>query len=98
METDQLDRARSVFAATAPEFGQFGLSNHGPMAAEVLERFGRTDAVGGWVAAYREHLDPPPAPAEKPLSEDAWPAALGVSERFPEWLALFEREMADRPV
>ena len=98
METDQLDRALSVFAATAPEFGQFGLSNHGPMAAEVLERFGRTDAIGGWVAAYAEHLDAAPAPADKPLSEDAWPAALGVSERFPEWLALFEREMADRPV
>jgi len=98
METDPLDRALSVFAATAPEFGQFGLSNHGPMAAEVLERFGRTDAIGGWVAAYAEHLDAAPAPADKPLSEDAWPAALGVSERFPEWLALFEREMADRPV
>ena len=98
METDQLDRALSVFAATAPEFGQFGLSNHGPMAAEVLERFGRADAIGEWAAAYREHLDPAPLPADKPLSEDAWPAALGVSTRFSEWLALFETEMADRPV
>jgi hypothetical protein len=98
METDPLDRALSVFAATAPEFGQFGLSNHGPMAAEVLERFGRAGAIGDWVTAYREHLDPAPPPADKPLGEDAWPAALGVPERFPEWLALFEREMADRPV
>jgi hypothetical protein len=98
METDHLDRALSVFAATAPEFGQFGLSNHGPMAAEVLERFGRADAIGPWVAAYREHLDPAPPPADKPLGEDAWPEALGVPERFPEWLALFETEMADRPV
>jgi hypothetical protein len=98
METDQLDRALSVFAATAPEFGQFGLSNHGPMAAEVLERFGRADAIEGWVRAYREHLDPAPPPAEKPLSEDAWPVALGAPERFPEWLALFETEMADRPL
>jgi hypothetical protein len=98
MDTDPLDRALSVFAATAPEFGPFGLSNHGPMASEVLERFGRPDAIGGWVAAYRENLDPAPAPADKPLSEDAWPVALGVAERFPEWLALFETEMADRPV
>ena len=98
MQTDQLDRALSVFAATAPEFGQFGLSNHGPMAAEVLERFGRADAIGDWVVAYRENLDPAPPPADKPLSEDAWPAALGAPERFPEWLALFETEMADRPV
>ncbi|HUD15705.1 MAG TPA: hypothetical protein VMQ59_00530 [Acidimicrobiales bacterium] len=98
MKTDQLDRALSVFAATAPEFGRFGLSNHGPMAAEVLERFGRADAIGDWVAAYRENLDPAPSPADKPLGEDAWPVALGLPERFPEWLALFETEMADRPV
>jgi hypothetical protein len=98
MQTDELDRALSVFAATAPEFGRFGLSNHGPMASEVLERFGRPDAIGGWVAAYRENLDPAPPPADKPLSEDAWPVALGVAARFPEWLALFETEMADRPV
>ena len=97
METDHLDRALGVFAATAPEFGQFGLSNHGPMASEVLERFGRTDVMADWVAAYRENLDPAPPPADKPLGEDGWPAALGAPERFAEWLALFEREMADRP-
>ena len=98
MKTDQLDRALSVFAATAPEFGQFGLSNHGPMAAEVLERFGRADAIGDWVANYRGQLRPAPPPADKPLSEDAWPDALGLPERFAEWQALFETEMADRPV
>lgn len=98
METDPLDRALSDFATTAPEFGRFGLSNHGPMAAEVLGRFGRADAIGAWVAAYREQLDPAPAPADKPLNEDEWPTSLGVAERFPEWLALFETEMADRPV
>ena len=80
METDQLDRALIVFAATAPEFGRFGLSNHGPMAAEVLERFGRADAIGDWVAAYRENLDPAPPPADKPLGEDAWPVALGTGD------------------
>jgi hypothetical protein len=98
METDQLDLALGVFATTAPEFGQFGLSNHGPMASEVLERFGRTDAIADWVAAYRGNLDPAPPPADKPLGEDEWPAALGAPARFAEWLALFEKEMADRPV
>jgi hypothetical protein len=98
METDPLDLALSAFAATAPEFGTFGLSNHGPMAAEVLERFGRADAIADWVAGYRAQLDAAPLPADKPLSEDAWPLALGAHERFPEWLALFETEMADRPV
>jgi hypothetical protein len=28
----------------------------------------------------------------------AWPDALGKADHFPEWLALFEREIADRPV
>jgi len=98
METDPLDRALSDFATTAPEFGEFGLSNHGPMAAEVLGRFGRADVIGAWVAAYREQLDPAPPPADKPLDEDEWPTSLGVADRFPEWLALFETEMADRPV
>jgi hypothetical protein len=98
MQTDPLDDALSVFAATAPQFGRYGLSNHGPMVAEVLSHLGRGDAIGEWVAAYQERLDPAPPPAEKPLSEDAWPHALGDSDRFNEWLALFEVEIADRPV
>ena len=98
METHPLDDALSVFAATAPEFGRFGLSNHGPMAAEVLGQLGHTDAIPGWVADYRQRLDAAPPPADRPLGEVDWPAALGVAGRFPEWLALFESEIADRPV
>jgi hypothetical protein len=98
METDPLDRALHAFSATAPEFGEYGLSNHGPMAAEALGQLGRADAIEGWVAAYTDHLDPAPPPAEKPLDDAQWPGALGVAERFPEWLVLFETEMADRPV
>ena len=33
-----------------------------------------------------------------PLSEEEWPRALGDGTRFPEWLAHFEVELADRPV
>ena len=98
METDLLDRALSDFAATAPEYGRFGLSNLGPMAAEVLGQLGHADAIPAWVAAYRERLDAAPPAAEKPLAEEDWPAALGSADRFPEWLALFETELADRPV
>jgi hypothetical protein len=97
VDTQHLDDALGVFAATAPEFGRHGLSNHGPMAAEVLEHMGRDDAIGPWVAAYRARLAPSPPPGA-PLSEWEWPRALGERERFPEWLALFEKEMADRPV
>jgi hypothetical protein len=98
METDPLDRALHVLATTAPEFGEYGLSNHGPMAAEVLSELGQADAIDGWVAAYAAQLDPAPPPAEKPLDDTQWPEALGVAARYAQWLALFETEMADRPV
>ncbi len=97
MKTDALDDALTVFAATAPNYGSLGLANHGPMAAEALAHLGRHDAIAGWVRRYRSRLDEAPPPA-RPLTEEDWPAALGRAERFPEWLALFEREIADRPV
>jgi questin oxidase-like protein len=96
METEALDDALTVFAGTAPRFGSVGLANHGPMAAEALAHLGRHDAIAGWVARYRTRLDDAP-PAARPLTEENWPAALGQADRFPEWLALFEREIADRP-
>ncbi len=68
------------------------------MAAEALAHLGRgEDAIASWVEQYRRRLEPAPPPADRPLSEEDWPAALGREERFPEWLALFEREVADRP-
>jgi hypothetical protein len=97
MEPTPLDDALTMFAATAPEFGPMGLSNHGPMAAEVLERLGRSDAIAGWAAAYRAHLQEGPAPAGRPLGDQEWPNALGQRNRYPEWLSLFEAELADRP-
>ena len=98
MKPDPLDAAYTVFAATSPEFGRFGLSNHGPMGVEVLSQLGHGDAIPDWVATYRVRLDAAPPPAERPLSEAEWPAALGEAARFPEWLALFETELADRPM
>ena len=32
------------------------------------------------------------------MSEEQWPDALGEQDRFPEWLSLFESEIADRPL
>jgi hypothetical protein len=97
MESSPLDDALTVFAATAPSYGSLGLANHGPMAAEALAHLGREDAIGPWVEQYRRRLEPAPPAADRPLSEEDWPAALGYEERFPDWLALFEREVADRP-
>jgi Questin oxidase-like len=94
--TGALDDALTVFAATAPEYGSLGLSNHGPMAAEALASMGREGDIQGWVARYRGRLGEAP-PLGRPLEEQEWPSALGESGRFPDWQALFEREMADRP-
>ena len=47
METEALDDALTVFAATAPRYGSAGLANHGPMAAEALAHLGRSDAIPG---------------------------------------------------
>lgn len=97
METAPLDDALTVFAATAPRYGSLGLANHGPMAAEALAHLGREDAIADWVEHYRRRLEPASPPADRPLSEAEWPDALGREGRFGEWLALFEREVADRP-
>ncbi|HVT41696.1 MAG TPA: questin oxidase family protein [Acidimicrobiales bacterium] len=96
--TEALDDALTVFAGTGPNYGSLGLANHGPMVAEALAHLGREDAIAGWVAAYRRRLDDAPAPAARPLAEGEWQDALGAEARYPEWLALFEREIADRPV
>jgi hypothetical protein len=97
MESSPLDDALTVFAATAPSYGSLGLANHGPMAAEALAHLGREDAIGAWVEHYRRRLEPAQPPADRPLSEEEWPAVLGQEAQFPDWLALFEREVADRP-
>ena len=97
MESSPLDDALTVFAATAPRYGSLGLANHGPMAVEALAHLGREDAIADWVEHYRSRLEPALPPADRPLSEEDWPKALGEEDRFAEWLTLFEREVADRP-
>lgn len=97
MESSPLDDALTVFAASAPSYGSLGLANHGPMASEALDHLGRADAIAAWADHYRQRLDPASPPADRPLSEEDWPGALGDEARFADWLALFEREVADRP-
>lgn len=93
-----LDDALTAFAGTGTHYGPLGLANHGPMAAEALDRLGRPEAIAPWTAHYLLRLDPAPTPDERPLSDAEWPAALGAGDRLTGWLALFEREVADRPV
>jgi hypothetical protein len=93
-----LDDALTAFASTAPTYGRWGLANHGPMATEALSRLGRSEDIEPWTAHYLPRLEKAPLPTERPLSEAEWPDALGDGAQLAGWLALFEREIADRPV
>lgn len=93
--TDELDEALLLLHRTGPEyFG--GLANHGPMAAEALHHLDRPDAVLPWTRVYVEQLEPAPGPG-RALTDDEWPEALGRPDRYPDWLARFQRELAGAP-
>lgn len=96
-DDDAYDDALAALAGTGPEFGSHGLSNHGPMVAEALVQLGRPDAVAPWLARYRRRLEPGP-PAGRPLSGEEWGAALADRRRLGDWVATFERAMADGTV
>ncbi len=42
-----------------------GNSNHAPMVVEALCALGRPEAVGPWLARYRERMQPRPPPASQ---------------------------------
>jgi hypothetical protein len=82
-----LDEAYQRLSATGPEWGG-NLSNHGPMAAEVLVRRGFADEVPGWVDAYIGRLDEMPAPVSR-VTDENWREALGDFGRIGDWSRYF---------
>ncbi len=93
MKTDAMEQALEMLAPTGPEFGG-GLANHGPMAAEALVAMNRGDAVVGWVEKYKRRLQAHPGQG-RPVARDAWQTALGDFNRIADWIALFNREIAE---
>ncbi|HEX4724913.1 MAG TPA: hypothetical protein VH333_20520 [Pseudonocardiaceae bacterium] len=91
-----LDEAYERFRDTGPEWGDDRLTNHGPMAAEVLVRRGHADQVHRWVDAYLRRLDELPA-ASDPITDDTWRDALGDQRRIGDWTAYLRREVTDAP-
>jgi hypothetical protein len=73
-----------------------GLTSHAPMAVEALAALGRPDAVVPWLDAYRKGMTPAPSPRER-IARDGWQAALGREDRFADWTALVEDELAEAP-
>lgn len=88
-----LDEAYHRLQRTGPEWGG-NLSNHGPMAAEVLARRGRADLIPGWLDAYIRRLDEMPAPSD-PVTDDNWREALGG--RVGDWNVYLGRQVRERP-
>ncbi|MGH3623281.1 MAG: hypothetical protein ACRDQ5_16025 [Sciscionella sp.] len=96
MYSATLDEAYERLRGTGPEWGESRLSNHGPMAVEVLVRRGAASVVHSWVDDYLVRLDELPA-AREPITDDTWPGALGDGRRIGDWSAYLERQVAEQP-
>jgi hypothetical protein len=91
-----LIEAYERFHRTGPEWGPDQLTNHGPMAVEVLIRRGRPDAVPRWVDGYTRQLDELPL-ATGEITDGSWPEALGDGRRIGDWTAFLTRQLAEQP-
>ncbi len=80
MRTEVLDEAYARLHDMGPEFegdeeGNNGLSNHGPMVAEVLVRRGFDESVPRWLDRYLPRLEGIRGPSEA-ITEENWRSAL----------------------
>jgi hypothetical protein len=96
-----LDEAYERLHRCGPEFGgddegNHGLTNHGPMAAEVMVRRGLDIDVGRWLDGYLPRLRELPAPIER-ITDDTWERALGNARRIGDWTDYFVHQVADQP-
>jgi hypothetical protein len=96
-----LDEVYARLHRHGPEFGgdeegNNGLTNHAPMAAEVIVRRGLDLDVHRWLDRYVRRLDELPTPHD-PITEATWPAALGDGRRIGDWTAYFSRQLSERP-
>ncbi|GAB3886193.1 questin oxidase family protein [Kibdelosporangium lantanae] len=96
MTGDILDEVYLRLRETGPEWGENQLTNHGPMAAEVLVRRGHTKAVDAWVDSYLNRLDDLPSTTAR-ITADTWPEAMGDGRRIGDWTAYFEDQLASAP-
>lgn len=96
MSDGALIDAYQRFHRTGPEWGADQLTNHGPMAVEVLVRRGRPEVVPAWVDRYIRRLDELPR-ATGEITASSWPQALGDGRRIGDWTAFFAGQLAGQP-
>lgn len=92
---DALLEALERLHGTGPEFGGF-LSNHGPMVADAMIRFGGRDHVGQWTDHYRRQLDAAPT-GRHAIGDENWIQHLGDMRYVGEWIHHFDRAAAEQP-
>lgn len=100
MRTEVLDEAYTRLHEMGPEFdgdeeGNNGLSNHGPMVAEVLVRRGFDETVPRWVDRYLPRLEGVRGPDEV-ITDMNWRSALGDGHRLGDRVAFFRRSLAEQ--
>jgi len=96
MDTAVLTEAYERFSSTGPEWGDDQLTNHGPMAAEVLVRRGHAEEVPSWVDSYLRRLDQLPASTSR-ITADNWREAMGDGRRIGDWTAYFSDQVKEQP-
>jgi hypothetical protein len=87
-----MDEALDLLSAYGPDLAS-GLTSHAPMAVEALCALGRPDAVMPWLDHYRHGMLPRPEPVER-ITRDNWRSALARYDRFADWSAFFNQELA----
>jgi Questin oxidase-like len=90
-----IDEALDILQHTGPDLVG-GNSNHGPMVAEALCTLGRPDSVIPWIEQYRKRFQDRPQ-AQTPISAESWQQSLGDSSRSADWVAFFDRALAEAP-
>jgi hypothetical protein len=95
MDSAVLDEAYERLHVAGPEWGG-NLSNHGPMAVEVLVRRGHPAQVPSWVDGYLDRLDDLPAPSDA-ITDENWLSALGDFRRVGDWTLYFSRQVEQAP-
>ena len=90
-----IDEALEMLHHTGPDL-RGGNSNHAPMVAETLLTLGRPDAVIPWIEGYQSRFQDHP-PLRHPISPTDWREALGDDQRSADWVAFFDRALAEAP-
>jgi hypothetical protein len=96
-----LDEAYERLHGKGPEFGgdgegNHGLTNHGPMAVEVMVRRGLDLDVHQWLDRYLDRLADLPVPNQR-ITGQTWAQALGDPKRVGDWTEYFSRALAEAP-